>query len=968
MFFQNVVNDWDASWIWRKDDCWTVNRHLLARKRFTLGEKPADARLRISACSDYVLYVNGCYVGRGPLPCDPSYQSYDEYDVANLLQAGDNVLAVLCHNFAIGMHWRHRQRGGLIAQLDANCAGGPITVSTDDSWRMIPADCHALNSPRQFWSCGFQETFDFRKYDDAWTAAKFDDSAWPAADVLGRHPTKPWRQLIPREISPAAEAFESAVRVEVGRCSLSDVHVLRFDPILSPSREGIVYAETHVHCAKPCDAILHLECDDALKMFQNGNLILEKSYSEYFARTRNWRAKDEYEQVHFGVGAPGQRQPIRLEKGDNRFLVAVDHGAQGWGFTLAFLDPTSRKPLALPFGAEEAKPNTWRLAGPTPSNSLCDSLDDVATDLSRIDAPHNVLVSPFDYLGVTDAATLMLYEKREGFAPAADPALISLHTGQVAIFDLGVIRAGFPRMDIESADDAVLDIGYSHVLPDDRGIRFYQTENLKYVDRVQTRAGRQSWQCLQRRTGRYLHVSCRAGAGVVLRGAGVVAVGHPVRDVATFECSDESLNRIWRVSRYTQKLLMQDSYQDCMRREQSTLNTSSFNYMTRSSTCCFGDFDLARRALRIGARTQHDTGWFDSHGLSSPNTDEFTECLWWAVWLKDFYLYSGDRAFVGELFETLEDNLRFFAKSARRNGLLDQNNLPVTRNGQSIYLTDELTGYPFARLGFEGEVASLNLLFIAALNAAARLAEALDLPERQSFYARKAEHLTDTFRRRFWNARLVRFSDWRRGDELSDDAHATTQIAAVYFGLADEQQTRSILDYLCNEVGLPTNGGPNYPLWTFGFYYYFLEILFRHGRDDFAYRLIDSVHGQWLRTGATTFGEFYWPWKKVETPPLDEYEVHGYGTSAHLHFYNNILGIQPLAAGFTKVLLRPRPGSLTHANGTIATVQGDITVSWRVENATFHMDARLPKTCRYELDLPDGFTGCHVTVNGQPCR
>lgn len=188
-------------------------------------------------------------------------------------------------------------------------------------------------------------------------------------------------------------------------------------------------------------------------------------------------------------------------------------------------------------------------------------------------------------------------------------------------------------------------------------------------DRIYTRPGEQDWQPLHRRNGRYIHISCRKGASVRLSRLGMNTVGCPTDTFARFDCSDPAITRIWQASVAT-TALMQYGYQDCLRREQGTINHQSHNYASRAAACCFGDTLLARRALRQAITTQHDDGWFDSHGQSSPNSDDVTQCLSFAVFLDDYLLYSGDRAFAAEVLPRLEDNLRFFSKMTNRLGLI----------------------------------------------------------------------------------------------------------------------------------------------------------------------------------------------------------------------------------------------------------------------------------------------------------
>jgi hypothetical protein len=74
---------WRAQWIWMDED--VDSDRMLARRSFELPGAPEEARLRITATSQYELYVNGEYVCRGPARCAPHHQSFDVLDLAPLL-------------------------------------------------------------------------------------------------------------------------------------------------------------------------------------------------------------------------------------------------------------------------------------------------------------------------------------------------------------------------------------------------------------------------------------------------------------------------------------------------------------------------------------------------------------------------------------------------------------------------------------------------------------------------------------------------------------------------------------------------------------------------------------------------------------------------------------------------------------------------------------------------------------------
>ena len=979
-FANQPTSPWSASWIWYPGARWTVNFHLLARRLFELNEPVLRASLRISANTDYKLHVNGAYLGRGPVPADPRYQSYDTYEVANYLKSGANVMGIIAHNYGVGVHWQYRGPGGLLAQLDIETAAGAWSIETDDSWRVSKAHCYRPDSPRMSFSNGFMETFDFHDYEDCWLEDSFHDSGWETPEVIGPHITKPWTGLAPREIPLLEENPVKSAFIEKGRFTAAAVHAVRFAGVMSPGENKLGYAQTWFHSEQECEIGLIAECDDAIKVFINNRLAIEQNYSEEFSRTRVWRGNDEYEQVHYGMYETyaGLRARVRLKAGWNKVLAVVDQGPQGWGFALAFVDSeTMKSAIDLDFGSDRKGNRMWITTAGPDSTGMSDSLDNVRSfgisaalkSRNTVAAASKLLCDPFDHTQVTDYGLLMRLQERHGMRSLPpETARLELREGGVCIIALERIWVTYPEFTITSDGDGILDIGYSQILPEDRSIGFSNDDRMKYVDRVYLRDGKQTWQPLQRRTARYMHICCRKGRKVEISGVRVNAVGYPVREIAEFECSDAVLNQIWDVSRHTTRLLMQYGYQDCLKREEGAHNTSSFNFMSRAAGCCFGDYALARKTLKWALQTQDDTGWFHAHGISSPSSDEPTQCLWWMVWLNDYYVYSGDIEFVTEVWENLEDNLRYFGKATNKHGLIDGRDFAVFRQGQYVYIDDSTNSGNYVGY-FGGELLGYNILYYAGLKAAAHLAEALGLSERAAFHNAKAERVRASTNRRFWNERLNRYADWRKGNRLADTGHAAFQIAAVYFGLPEFRHRAVLLKYLRDDVGLPDEDNTSYPLHTFGFFYYLLELWFRNGSDAMATEFMRRFYGKWIEMGGTAFGEGFWlPAVKGEKQIPFEYEVHGYGAGAHLHFYTNLLGICPLEPGFERILISPRPGDVKWAKGRIATPRGVVGVSWKANGSRFDIEVTTPETCSCEFDLPLAYEKHVAVLNGREVK
>ena len=89
-------NEWTAHYVW--DGTTNQNNFAYFRKTFSVTNKPALAKVYVTAHNDYLLYFNGQLLGRGPARCDPYHNGqYNSYDITKLLKTGSNVFAAIGH-------------------------------------------------------------------------------------------------------------------------------------------------------------------------------------------------------------------------------------------------------------------------------------------------------------------------------------------------------------------------------------------------------------------------------------------------------------------------------------------------------------------------------------------------------------------------------------------------------------------------------------------------------------------------------------------------------------------------------------------------------------------------------------------------------------------------------------------------------------------------------------------------------
>ena len=218
------ANKWVAEWIWEPIEVgppggpsgvpFSESRPLKnlfghLRRTFDLSAGVRRALVQISADSRYKLYVNGHYIGRGPARCDPTWQYYDEYNVASFLRPGRNVIAALVHYYGERTGWYMVGRPGFLFQCILEPSSGRSSLlKSDTTWKFLRAPMWAQDVPRVNGALGFVEVYDATREVEGWNLPEYDDSHWREVQIVSRisgdQPPLmapfPWENLVPRDI------------------------------------------------------------------------------------------------------------------------------------------------------------------------------------------------------------------------------------------------------------------------------------------------------------------------------------------------------------------------------------------------------------------------------------------------------------------------------------------------------------------------------------------------------------------------------------------------------------------------------------------------------------------------------------------------------------------------------------------------------------------------------------------------
>jgi len=176
---------WHASWASHPTAPLREPVVLHFRRTLNLASVPARYVVRVSADNRFVLFVNGHRVGDGPARGDLAHWRYERFELAALLQPGQNLITATVWNF--GVYAPTAQMSERTAFLLESEATGAESISTPDGW-LVEQEPGQRPIPRlasDFWEqmlSGPGEEINAALYDWTWNSPAADRASWiPAA-------------------------------------------------------------------------------------------------------------------------------------------------------------------------------------------------------------------------------------------------------------------------------------------------------------------------------------------------------------------------------------------------------------------------------------------------------------------------------------------------------------------------------------------------------------------------------------------------------------------------------------------------------------------------------------------------------------------------------------------------------------------------------------------------------------------
>ncbi|WP_442587294.1 alpha-L-rhamnosidase-related protein [Pedobacter sp. AW31-3R] len=402
-------------------------------------------------------------------------------------------------------------------------------------------------------------------------------------------------------------------------------------------------------------------------------------------------------------------------------------------------------------------------------------------------------------------------------------------------------------------------------------------------------------------TKAFRYVNVQLAPGMTVDSVSMLYEYAPVKDRGSFHCSDEEINKIYDVAKYTFHLNTREFFIDGIKRDRWIWSGDAYQSFLMNYYLLYDSPTVTRTLLALRGKDP----------VTSHTNTIMDYTFYWFMGIQDYYLYTGDRSFVEQFYPRMKTLMDYCLSRTNKNGMLEG------LAGDWVFI-DWAEG-----LSKQGELSFEQLLFARSLETMATSAALINHQEDAVTYGEMAKKLKSAIMAKYWNKEKQALVHSSIDGKQTDNVTRYSNMFGIFFGYfnADQQQGVKKNVLLNDKVQKITT-----PYMRF----YELEALCALGEQSYVLKEMKAYWGGMLKEGATSFWEEYDPSKKgaehlsMYGRPFGKSLCHAWGASPLYLLGKYYLGIKPLSPAYETWEVVPELGGLKWMEGKVPTPAGEI--------------------------------------------
>lgn len=377
----------------------------------------------------------------------------------------------------------------------------------------------------------------------------------------------------------------------------------------------------------------------------------------------------------------------------------------------------------------------------------------------------------------------------------------------------------------------------------------------------------------------------------------------PVEDRGSFRSSDEELNKIYDVARYTLHLNTREFFIDGIKRDRWIWSGDANQSYLMNYYLLFDNASVRRTILALRGKDP----------VSSHINTIMDYTFYWFLGIYDYYTYSGDKAFLQQLYPRMQSLMEYCLGRRNKDGLMEG------QSGDWVFI-DWADG-----LSKQGEVSFEQMLLCRSLETMALCAEiagdGAGIKKYQSLGADLRKKLFSIY----WNESKQALVHSRVHGAPTDHVTRYANMFGIFFNYFTDQQKQGVKQQVLLNNQVPKITTPYMR-------FYELEALCALGEQTYVLKEMKDYWGGMLKLGATSFWEEYNPAKTgvehyaMYGRPFGKSLCHAWGASPLYLLGRYYLGVQPTSPGYQTYTITPVLGGLQWMEGKVPVPNGEVSL------------------------------------------
>jgi hypothetical protein len=376
----------------------------------------------------------------------------------------------------------------------------------------------------------------------------------------------------------------------------------------------------------------------------------------------------------------------------------------------------------------------------------------------------------------------------------------------------------------------------------------------------------------------------------------------PEKVLGYFHCSDEEINKIWEIAKYTFQLNTREFFIDGIKRDRWIWSGDAYQSYLMNYYLFFDNYEVSRTLAALRGKEP----------VTSHINTIMDYTFYWFLGIYDYYMYTGDKTFIQAFYPRMASLMDYCLSRRNTNGMMEG------LAGDWVYID-------WAPMDKKGEVSFEQLLFCRSLETMSLCAKVMNDLKGMGKYKQIAAELRAKLLPAFWNNKKGCFIHNRINGIQSDNITRYTNMFSVFFGYLDSTKMLSVKNNVLLNDSVQKITTPYMR-------FYELEALCELGEQKRVTEEIKNYWGGMLKTGATTFWEKYDPNESgaqqyaMYGRPFGKSLCHAWGASPIYLLGKYYLGVKPLSPGYENYIIEPTLGGLKWIEGKVPTPNSDISV------------------------------------------